>query len=107
MSPIQKREWYANARETTGLTVEEWETAMGLPPYSVCPGARNARTPGQEGYFMYTPAARVEIEAEENRQMTCLLSLGMKYREVAEIFTMHYSTLYRRCPGLGSREGQG
>ncbi len=53
MSPYEIQTQYENARDDRGLTVEEFERAMGLPPFSVCPQARHARTPGAFGYFMY------------------------------------------------------
>jgi hypothetical protein len=92
-------EWTGLAR---GLTVQEWETLRGLPPYSVYPCARRSRAKGRSnevGYGMYAPEHLEAWEAEELRQIRCLIGLGVTYRETGLVMGMREVLVWRRIHG--------
>ena len=101
----ERRAAYEHHRETSGMTVEEWEVACGLPPFSTYPVARGARHPSSDGFFMYSPALKEAAFKEEDRQMTCLLLMGFSYREVGALFSCSMMRVYNRLPGIGSTKG--
>lgn len=53
-------EAYAAEGRAAGLTIAEWERAVGLPPFSVCPEARTAASMCDPGFFMYRNATDEE-----------------------------------------------
>jgi len=94
---------YEHCRDREGMTVEEWERATGFPPFSVYPAARGARHPSSDGFFMYAPEVRSAAVEEEDRQMTCLLLMGLSYREVGALFHCSMMRVWKRLPGMEGR----
>lgn len=91
---IAVAERYSYARDLDGMTIEEWEAAQGLPPFSVAPNARAARNPGEDGWFMYTD--RASIIAEEDRQIQCLYALGLTLRDIAGLYSTSFNRIHKR-----------
>ena len=85
---------YTVARDAHGMTVEEWERAQGLPPFSVVPTARGARCPSEDGWFMY--GDRAAVIAEEDRQMRCLRALGLTLHQIAALYDTHFNRVHKR-----------
>ncbi len=102
----QRRVEYEYHRETAGMTVEEFERACGLPPFSIVPAARRAKGPGTDGWLMYEPDTRAAALAEEDRQMTCLRALGVPLKQVAALYDCHFSRVNKRVDGHVLDPGQ-
>lgn len=85
---------YAHARDYYGMTVEEWERSEGLPPFTVAPHARSARSPGEDGWFMY--ADRDAAIEEEDRQMVCLRALGFTLITIVNLYRSNMSRVHKR-----------
>ncbi len=105
LSLAQRRSEYAIARDTAGMTVEEYERACGLPPFSIVPAARSAKGPGGDGWFMYWD--REAAVSEEERQMACLRALGMSIETIASLYGCHHTRIYRRIDGKPSHDPEG
>jgi hypothetical protein len=59
MTALEILTLYEHARDTRGMTVEEWEQANGFPRHTVYPRARRR--------FMYTTMAAEEDRKRERR----------------------------------------
>ena len=87
-----------------GITVQEWEEARGLPPFTVYPHARFVRTEKEVGYHMYSHRRltsstgaqfHMRTDEEESRQIKCLVALGVKYRDIGALFSISAATVWR------------
>jgi len=92
--------WLQESYEREGLrhghTVAEWEALHALPPFSVYPGARRAWQPAHPGFFMYDRDFVKENGSEEDRQMRCLIAMGISYRETGKLFGLTMSRVWKR-----------
>jgi hypothetical protein len=79
-----------------GLTVSEWEALHAFPPFTVYPGARRAWQPAHPGFFMYDRGFVEENGSEEDRQMKCLIAMGISYRETGKLFGLTMSRVWKR-----------
>lgn len=55
--PPTARELYEREPLEKGVTIAEWEAALGLPLFTVWPEAEAARGPNDPGWFLYCCAA--------------------------------------------------
>jgi hypothetical protein len=68
--PTLKKAYESEGRDL-GMTVQEWESWVGLPPFSVYPEAREARSWRDRGVFMYrnaTDEERAQMDAERPKK---------------------------------------
>ena len=84
LSLLTLQERYKRDGLAYGETVQEWETAMGLPPYTVYPGARRAQE-GAIGFGMYSEAYLASWHEETKRVVACLRALGLSYISIGQV----------------------
>ncbi len=103
----QRQESYAYHRDNAGMTVEEFERAHGLPPFSIVPSARRARGPEADGWLIYDPETRAEALAEEARQIACLRALDIPQETIAWLYDSGPPRVRHRGESLSSRNREG